>query len=388
MHFQSSKKIIVVLFVLLLYGIPASLDKWQTKTDSWKIEIPVKEAAVREQNDVMFVESIVNPSSKYPVSHVSSVAWLGDGRVACVWYGGSKESAKDVNIYLSIYDEAKNEWSEERVLVSAYSSSMELRQYVRKVGNAVVFNDSKNRLWLFYVSIPFGGWSVSSLNYKVSLDQGETWTPSRKLILSPFINLSNLVKNKPVFLKDGRFLLPIYHELVYKFPEILLGKLDDAILRYKKERVSFQPGILQPAIFATDDERLIAFFRNASASDKKYVLRSTSIDSGATWSEPIRTTLPNPNSGFDLVARSGGLVVIVLNDTFDERSRLAIYTSTDYGNHWKKIKDLENTQGMEFSYPSIIRTPYGIYHITYTYNRKYIKHIAFSEAWLKKNEHL
>lgn len=382
MKFLSSKKLIILFFVLFLYLIPF-INQWNRKTDS-EAKFTEEERAFHPESKAVFWEDIVNPNSKVPVSHVSSLTSLGDGKIVCVWYGGSREGAKDVNIYYSLYNEKEGDWSKERVLVSPASSSRELGRYVKKVGNAVIFRDQENRLWLFYVSVSFGGWSGSSLNYKVSMNQGETWTPSRKLILSPFFNLSNLVKNKPLFLEGGRFMLPIYHEFLNKFPEILLAKPEGDKLRYEKRRMGFKTGLLQPSIIS--GEGIIAYFRNASRSEKKYIFQSKSLDGVTTWSEPLPTDLPNPNSGFDTVTTQEGHLLIVLNDTFEDRWRLALYISKDHGNSWEKIRDLENKEGMEFSYPSIIRTPDGIYHITYTYNRRYIKHVAFSEAWLRKNE--
>lgn len=385
MPFQSIKKIIILFFVLLLYGI-CFIDHRDREKDLRIAKVPEEETTTNSKGKEIFIEGVVNPNSDFPFSHVSSLTWLGDGKIACVWYGGSREGAKDVNIYYSVYDRKTGLWSKERVLVSPASSSRELGRYIKKVGNAVIFRDQENRLWLFYVSVSFGGWSGSSLNYKVSMDQGEIWTPSRKLILSPFFNLSNLVKNKPISIK-GRFMLPIYHELFRKFPEILLAKPEGDKLRYEKRRMGFKTRLLQPSIFS-EGEGIIAYFRNASRAEKKYIFQSKSLNGGTTWSEPLPTDLPNPNSGFDIVTTPEGHLLIVLNDTLKNRWRLALYISKDYGNSWEKIRNLENKEGMEFSYPSIIHAPDRMYHITYTYNRRYIKHVAFSEAWLRKNESL
>ena len=79
-------------------------------------------------------------------------------------------------------------------------------------------------------------------------------------------------------------------------------------------------------------------------------------------------------------------MVMVLNDTFSNRSVLSIYSSKDNGRSWTKRAELENTPGMEFSYPAIIRAPEGLYHVTYTYDRARIKHVSFSDAWVWKND--
>jgi len=38
----------------------------------------------------------------------------------------------------------------------------------------------------------------------------------------------------------------------------------------------------------------------------------------------------------------------------------------------------------EFSYPSLIRTSGGEFHLVYTWNEAFIKHVQFSQAWLDR----
>jgi predicted neuraminidase len=64
-------------------------------------------------------------------------------------------------------------------------------------------------------------------------------------------------------------------------------------------------------------------------------------------------------------------------DWFNGRNVLDVEHSND-GVHWEKLLDLENQSEGEFSYPAIIQTLDGKIHVLYTYNRKYIKHVAFS----------
>lgn len=59
-----------------------------------------------------------------------------------------------------------------------------------------------------------------------------------------------------------------------------------------------------------------------------------------------------------------------------ERTPLNVARSKD-GREWTPWLVLEDTPG-EFSYPAMIETADGLVHITYTWNRKKIKHAVIS----------
>lgn len=85
------------------------------------------------------------------------------------------------------------------------------------------------------------------------------------------------------------------------------------------------------------------------------------------------TTVPNNNSGLDLVRLDNGTLALVSNPVsrhFGPRTPLTLSISENNGNTFDKILTLEEVEG-EYSYPAIIADKNRLY-ITYTYQRKNI----------------
>ncbi len=313
------------------------------------------------------------------MAHVASIAPLAHGRMAAVWYAGSREGASDVAIFLAEFD--GRQWQTPRLLVDRQSCSRDTAMRVKKIGNPVIFRDLESRLWLVYSSVFEGGWSTTSLNYQISSDSGKTWTPSRKLFLSPLFNLTYNVKNKAILLDDGSFLLPVYHELLTKRSALVHVKLDAEKVTYEIRRMTFQGKAIQPALLSLGGRRLMALFRNM---DGGHVLAAESDDMGCAWSIPRPLELPNPNAGFDVIRLDAGTLLAAINNSFEDRSDLSLAISDDEGASWQIAHRLQHQPGNEYSYPSLAIDDLGLIHLVYTYERKSIKHMVFNEAWLRE----
>jgi len=313
--------------------------------------------------------------------HVASICEMEDGRLMAAWYGGTREGARDTAIYLAVRDTGMpGSWSAPREVVNRDSASRELRRYVKKLGNPLVFTDYRDRLWLIYVTIAVGGWSGSSLNLKVSDDGGRSWTRSARLTLSPFLNVSELVRNNPVQMSDGSLAVPIYHEFLGKFPEILWVREEAGGFRFRKTRIAGGRSFIQPSVIAIDPRQATAFFR--SCSDERAIGMAITRDAGATWSEARHLDLPNPDAAVNALPLSGGRILLSLNESFRGRENLQLALSPDNGATWERVARIEEDKGAEFSYPYMMQDSRGQIHLVYTWNRRRIKHVVFNEEWI------
>jgi len=141
--------------------------------------------------------------------------------------------------------------------------------------------------------------------------------------------------------------------------------------------------------------------------------------------------LSNPDAALSGVVLDDGRVLVVLNDIESGRDRLSLVASRDGGGTWKTVITLEDQNGLrgrppdrarylettealardsdptvpnpasharaaavqmcrgagcgfEFSYPYLIQARDGEFHLVYTWNRSFIKHVRFNRAWLDR----
>nr|BFD43012.1 exo-alpha-sialidase [Pseudomonas sp. FFPRI_1] len=360
--------------------------------------------------------------------HSSSVTALPGGDLMAVWFAGSREGAADVQVRSARFDAQSGEWGAEQVLATRESTRAGTGRYIRKLGNPVIALGPDQRLWMFYVSVSVGGWATSAINLMVSDDLGRSWSAPRQLVTSPFFNISTLVRAAPVFHADGAIGLPVYHEFMGKFAEYLYLSADGAVI--DKFRISRGKHSLQPTIVPLDERRAVAMLRYAGDTHHK-VLASRTEDAGQTWSEPYPLQPSNPNSSLAAVGTDDQGLLVALNDLQDGRFKLSLY-GTDAGlSQWRPLVELDQSpdplgqpfsheaykdiigagfrassgarrlpleqrflsnldyrvckpQGcdFEYEYPYFSRGADGMYHLVYSWNNTFIKHVSFNAAWL------
>jgi len=310
-----------------------------------------------------------------PSCHAGTLVEGPRGLVAA-WFGGLREGAPDVGIWLVRQENGR--WTKP-VEVANGVQSAELRH---PCWNPVLFQPKDaagkpTELWLFYKvgPSPQTWWGM----LRKSTDGGQTWSKATRLpdgILGP-------IKNKPVQLSDGTILCPTSSESNEKPSkwQVYFEKSADLGGTWTKTDW-FNDGLeisaIQPSVLFHPQGKLEAVGRTR----QKQVFQIWSNDGGKTWGKmSLLADLPNPNSGTDAVTLADGRHLLVYNHTPKGRSPLNVALSRD-GQHWQNLVTLESEPG-EYSYPACIQTSDGLVHIAYTWKRLKMKHAVLDPAKLK-----
>jgi len=320
--------------------------------------------------------------------HAASLIALKDGAVRAFWFAGSREGAADVSIYSAVFDPRTSNWSAPTVVMDRVSAETGLSRYIAKLGNPVPSRMADGRLQLFFVTVSIGGWAGSSISSMISDDEGLTWTKPQRLISSPLLNLSTLVKSPAILFADGRLGLPAYHEWIGRFGEFLRIDAGQVI---DKRRMSSGRSAIQPLVFVNSAQDGTALFRQTRVSSQaKQVPVSQTQNAGQSWQVAEDLPIANPNSAVAGLQLNNGVRILVLNNIETGRYRLTLLMSDAKSNQWQVVEVLEDDEALpdqgrkEFSYPYLISVDGDDAHLVYTWDRKKIRHRYFSEAWLKR----
>ena len=358
---------------------------------------PSANEALAEQSNASKTKQPSKPSIAQPLStwlpdtgaasvHAASLIALKDGAIRAFWFAGSREGAPDVVINSAVYDPQSANWSAPTVVIDRLGAQSGLSRYIAKLGNPVPSRMADGRMQLFFVTVSIGGWAGSSISTMISDDEGLTWGRPQRLISSPFFNLSTLVKSPALQFADGRLGLPAYHEWIGRFGEFLRIEATQVI---DKRRMSSGRSAIQPVVFVNDPQTATALFRQTRSSGlAKQIPVSQTLDAGQTWHGSEDLTIANPNSAVAGLTLENGIRLLALNNIEAGRYRLVLLMKPAQSDQWQVVRVLEddaalpNEQRKEFSYAYLISANGADAHLVYTWDRKKIRHVYFSPAWL------
>ena len=324
--------------------------------------------------------------------HASTLVTLPDEQCLVVYFAGSKEGSGDTAIWLS--RRGKTGWAAPRPVVA-------------EPGLAhwnPVLHWQQGRLWLFYkVGPDVHHWVTRVM---MSDDRGASWTSPVPLVKDDPLPRGP-VKNKLLMMSNGEWLasgsieddrhwdafvdisgdqgqhwqrhgIPLEHSAPASHAPHPLwqGLQQNALWESELTRVLQWDGVIQPTAWESAPGRIHLLMR----STRGFVYRSDSDDYGRHWSPAYATTVPNNNSGIDVVCAPDNTLVLACNpigNNWGQRTPLSLLVSHDNGAHWETGLVIEQEEG-EFSYPALICHGKQLV-LTYTWNRKNLVYCAL--AW-------
>jgi len=316
-----------------------------------------------------FIYSLENRPT--PECHASTIIELKSGNLLAAWFAGKYEKSDDVGIWISTRQ--NRVWSQPvEVANGIQNRSAQEKSKRYPCWNPVLFRSTNGKILLFYKvgPSPDTWWGMLT----TSADEGKTWSTPQKLpegIIGP-------IKNKPVLLSNGTILCGASTEdkgwrVHFEWTN------DDGITWNKTGPINdgLKIGAIQPSILFHPNGLLQALGRSRQGK----IWQAWSSDQGKSWSEMTLGSLPNPNSGTDALTLRDGRHLLVYNHTPKGRSPLNVAVSSD-GKAWEMVAVLENEKG-EYSYPGVIQSIDGTVHVTYTWQRKTVKHVELNPTLLK-----
>ena len=376
-----------------------------------KVQLPGSDRAPGFQ--AQFVSSVPGKAV-----HAASVVELRDGNLRAVWFSGSREGAADVTIQTAVFGKTSQQWGPETSLFDRAQLQRGLQRYIKKIGNPVIARALDGSLHLWMVNVSLGGWAGSAITWSHSVDEGATWSTPKRLVTSPFLNISTLVKAAPVAMTQGQVSLPVYHEFITKFAEVLRIDANGRVV--DKVRIPGSQTSLQPVVLASSAQTAQAFMR---ATQGGRVMSSTTQDAGQTWSNAAAIAVYNPNSALAGAVLQDGSRWLALNPAIAGREKLALIKLNDSAAKEMAVEPTSQNKSLasplslseyaavlgeelkskgvtqpqvaayvasaqrqlcgdtscaqEFSYPFLLQSSDGNLHLLYTWHRTRIKHLQF-----------
>lgn len=328
------------------------------------------------------IERLFGPEIKTgPYKHPVRIEALANGDLYVVYYGGEGEYATDTGVFGSRLKQGSRKWTVPKRIA---------HDPFRSLGNGVIWQAPDGLVWLFYVVRYGETWSTSRVQAKVSKDNAETWSDAFPLVSEEGM----MVCNKPILLHNGDYLLPLYFEGGHN-PEFTGADSSGLFLHYdvtKKEwkqtgRIRSATGNIQPVAVEVSDNFLVAYCRRGGGYEPTtngWLVRAESRDGGWTWSEGVNSQFKNPNSAVDFIKLRSGNLLLVFNDSMNDRTPLTVALSADGGQTWPWQRNVAEGP-YDYAYPMAVQTRDGKIHLVFTsHERTIVNHAVLDEEWIKQ----
>ncbi len=331
------------------------------------------------RGEELIVERVFGPEAPGAYKHPAAITELANGDLYLAYYGGSGEYADDTAVYGSRRAAGSTSWTDPVAIADTP---------FRSEGNPVVWQAPEGPVWLYYV-IRYGEtWSTSRIQAKVSTDGARTWTDP---IVVAFRE-GMMVRNKPIVLRDGAHLIPVYHETGHDTERVGADstsrflRFDPAARTWEELGAIRSPnGNIQPAVVELADGRLVAYCRRGGGygpREEGWIIRAESTDGGRSWTDGRDSAFPNPNAAVEFLRLRSGRLLLIFNDSMNRRTPLAAALSEDEDRSYPYRRNVMEGRGT-FAYPYAVQTRDERIHLIFTSNERTVINLAaFDEAWV------
>ncbi len=327
------------------------------------------------------IPSISRPEARHLQANrtfqgIPSVTILPSGRLFAIWYGGGVGEGPDNFVMLAHSDDGGKNWSDAEWIITP---TLGCRTF-----DPCLFTAPDGRLCLFWAQCKStalheifdgknGVWFASVSNPDASPEEFQFTTPVR---IS-----DGVMMNRPVVLSTGEWALPIsqWNHRNYKEEnpqggaQMIVSSNNGQSFSLRgfthipKEIASFD----EHSFYELPDHRLGMLIRIAGGFAEAF-----SSDSGKTWTPPVKSTIPGPDSRGFLGTLPSGRLLLVHNNDSRKRRNMTAALSDDGGKTWpyKLLLDARDN----VSYPDAAIAPDESICLIYDHDRYNGGDILFS----------
>jgi len=321
-------------------------------------------------------ECFVTLSGEFPCNHGGSLVALPDGSLLCSWYAASSEAAPDAVILCSRLEKGSRGWTRPEPVVQPRAPVEGCWFPNKSLGDTVLFLDREGCVWLFFAGVTIGGWSASHVDFVTSHDFGRHWSPVRRLIGG----FGQSPRSKLVELPDGKLMLPLSAWLFHWDGYTVSLTLNHGQILNKSSAAMIPgPENSQPSLVALNNRQVVAYLRNPRGGSVLFSKWNPALEQ---WSPANPVNLPSPDAAVDAIACENGVLMAYTSDQ-NHRFSMSVAWSPD-GEHFSKLAELGDNAHVSVSYPTLVQSSDGDYHLIYTYaGRSMIKYLHLPQHWIR-----
>jgi predicted neuraminidase len=295
-----------------------------------------------------------------------SVMHTKKGYLYAAWYsGGTREPSQfNYNLLVRSCDQGKT-WSKPLLIIDSLPDLS-----IRAI-DIQLWLDPTDKAWVFWVQrydeVPdddhrhLSVWAITSDNID---DELPTWSEPRRIS-------EGFLRCQPTVLNDGRYLLFAYDWTSDKY---LYSESADGGATWTRKAAGKK--LSTPFDETMALERQDGSIWLLARSNSGTLGESCSYDGGQSWSDGIPGSITAPSSRFFLKRLNSGLVLLIVNNSPDERTNLTAFLSNDDGRTWPWSLLIDKSSPV--SYPDLVEDKDGWLYLIHDKGRMTFKEILLS----------